>query len=323
MELIKIEDRRAAIKIEDRIVSFPWMGKEYTKLMKQTLENLGLNVHLPPKTTRKTINLGVKNSAEMMCFPYKVTLGNFIESLENGANTLLMWDSRGTCRLRHYHKLHEFTLNHLGYDGFEMYGISGKNLIGTLKKLSGKSRIDVIKEVYFNFPKKLKEYDAKKTRWSDEKPNIGIIGEIYSALDETINYGIENKIKSYGANPFNTVTLTDFIGDNLLFKKFIPFIKDEKKKYKIEASKYLNGKLGGHGFENIYNLLELVDKKVDGVVHLLPLTCMPETTIEPFVNQICKDNRVPLLRIPIDENNSEANLETRIETFVELIKMRK
>ena len=71
-----------------------------------------------------------------------------------------------------------------------------------------------------------------------------------------------------------------------------------------------------------YDYYELVDKNIGGVIHLLPMSCMPETSIEPFVNTICRDSNTPLLRIPIDENTAEANLETRLETFVELIKMR-
>ena len=309
--------------MKDRIISFPWMGKNYSKMIKQSLENLGLDVQLPPKTTAKTINLGVKNSSEMMCYPYKVTLGNFIEALDHGANTLLMWDSQGQCRLRHYHKIHEFTLRNMGFDNFEMYGINGRNIIKVLKKLSGRSITEVLSEIYFKLLKEVKEYDNAKTNWAKDKPNIGITGEIFCACDETINYGIEDKIRSYGANPFNTVTLTSFVGDNLFLKKFIPLWKDGKAKYRKEANNYLNGKLGGHGLENICEVLELVDKKVDGIIHLLPLTCMPEVTVEPFMNYICKENKIPLLRIPIDENNSEANLNTRLETFVDLIKMRK
>ena len=305
----------------DRIITFPWMGKGYSEMIKQSLESLGLNIQLPPKTTRRTINLGVKNSSEMMCYPYKVSLGNFIEALEEGANTLIMYDSRGQCRLRHYHKIQEFTLKNLGYDGFEMLGISGINLIKTLRKISGKSRLEILSKLYYKFPKELKVYDDEKTNWSNKEPNIGIIGEVFCACDETINYGIKDKIKYYGANPFNTVTLTDFFGNHILGKKFIPFIKDNK--YEKQADKYLNGKLGGHGYENICNLLEIIDKGINGVIHLLPLTCMPETTVEPFINHICRESNIPLLRIPIDENNSEANLNTRLETFIDLIKMRK
>ena len=89
--------------------TIPWMGKQYTELLGQTLTNLGLNIQLPPRTTDKTIQVGVRNTAEMVCFPLKPTLGNFVEALENGADTLLMYDSMGQCRLKHYWKIQEFT----------------------------------------------------------------------------------------------------------------------------------------------------------------------------------------------------------------------
>jgi predicted nucleotide-binding protein (sugar kinase/HSP70/actin superfamily) len=112
--------------------------------------------------------------------------------------------------------------------------------------------------------------------------------------------------------------LSSFIKESFLRKIHWP----SKNKYKKAAENYLNGELGGHGRQNIAHLLELVDNNIGGVIHLLPMSCMPETSIEPFVNEICRDSNTPLLRIPIDENTAEANLETRLETFVELIKMR-
>ena len=143
--------------------------------------------------------------------------------------------------------------------------------------------------------------------------------EIFTCCDERINYGIESKIYKLGAKPVNTVTLSGFIKSAFLKKIHWP---TKKRRYDKMAEKYFNGTLGGHGKQNIANLLELVDKNIGGVIHLLPMSCMPETSIEPFVNAICRDSNTPLLRIPIDENTAEANLETRLETFVELIKMR-
>jgi predicted nucleotide-binding protein (sugar kinase/HSP70/actin superfamily) len=162
--------------------------------------------------------------------------------------------------------------------------------------------------------------DEKKERWSRRKPNIGIIGEIFTCCDERINYGIEEKIYKLGAKPVNTVTLSSFIRESFFRKIHWP--TRDRKRYDKEAKKYFNGDLGGHGRENISHLLELVNNNIGGVIHLLPMSCMPETSIEPFVTAICRESNTPLLRIPIDENTAEANLETRLETFVELIKMR-
>jgi predicted nucleotide-binding protein (sugar kinase/HSP70/actin superfamily) len=89
---------------QSRKVTIPWMGNEYLKLLARSLTTLGIHVQLPPLTTDKTIQIGVRHTAEMVCFPLKPTLGNFVEALDNGADTLLMYDTRGQCRFRHYWK---------------------------------------------------------------------------------------------------------------------------------------------------------------------------------------------------------------------------
>ena len=116
--------------MKSKVITFPWLGK-YTEMIKESLENLGLKIQLPPKTTDKTIKLGVKNAAEMFCYPLKITIGNYIEALEHGADTLLMIDTRGICRLRHYHKVQESTLKRLGYK-FKMYKIRKYNFLSVL-----------------------------------------------------------------------------------------------------------------------------------------------------------------------------------------------
>lgn len=302
---------------QTRTVTLPWMGTAYSQLLARALSNLGLNVRMPPKTTDKTIQLGVRHTAEMVCFPLKPTLGNFIEALDSGADTLLMYDSGGQCRLRHYAKIHEFTLRSLGYE-FDMFNINFKNVLPTLKQLSGASYAAIARQL-LRFYRRAKHLDAAKTAFDPDRPNIGIIGEIFTCCDERINYGIERKIEKLGGKPVNTVTLSSFIRDSFVEKTHWP---TRRRKYEKQAAQYLNGTLGGHGRENIAGLLELIDRGIGGVIHLLPMSCMPETSVEPFITAICREHNVPLLRIPIDENTAEANLMTRLETFIELIKMR-
>jgi len=305
--------------MKKRVVSLPWMGAEYTHKIKKMLKSLDLEVILPEKSS-DSLKKGVQNSADMMCFPYKGVLANYINVLDRGANTLLMYDSCGECRLKHYYKIHEFTLKKMGYNAFEMYPISITNIVPTLKKLSNKPTVTIIKAVK-QLINDIKEVDNKKWQWSDSKINIGIIGEIYTCCDERVNYQIEKKIIGHGANPYNASNLSHFIAESIKEKFFVGNIG--KTQYKKAADKFLNGKLGGHGRENIYNLLWMHNKKVDGIIHLLPLSCMPEATIEPFINDICQERKIPLLRLPIDETNSEANVDTRVETFIELIKRKK
>lgn len=73
---------------EIRVFCFPRIGK-YTRVFYNLLEGLGLKVLPPPPITEQTVKLGVRYSADMMCYPFKITLGNFIEAIEGGANCLI------------------------------------------------------------------------------------------------------------------------------------------------------------------------------------------------------------------------------------------
>ena len=145
----------------------PWMGRDYIELLGRSLRNIGVNVQLPPATTDRTIQLGVRNTAEMVCFPLKPTLGNFIEALDNGADTLLMFDSKGQCRLRHYWKIQEFTLRNMGYE-FEMYNVNFSNILGLFSRLSGKTRLQILREI-LRFYGHVKKIDLKKLRWENDR----------------------------------------------------------------------------------------------------------------------------------------------------------
>jgi len=105
-------------KEKKRIVSFPHMGNIFIPVSAM-LKTMGANVYLPPSNNKDTLSLGTRYSAETVCLPYKMNLGNYIHALEAGANVLLMFQAPGTCRLGNYASMAESKLRELGYD-FEM-----------------------------------------------------------------------------------------------------------------------------------------------------------------------------------------------------------
>jgi predicted nucleotide-binding protein (sugar kinase/HSP70/actin superfamily) len=299
-----------------KIISFPYIGK-YTPFFKEFFENLGCQVILPPKITDKTIKIGTKYSSEMMCFPYKVTLGNFIEVLQvhPEIDYLTMYDSQGQCRFRHYYILQEQTLKKLGFKA-QMAVLNYKNIFKLPQTLNPElNKIQIIKEYWRAF-KKLKEL-SKRNLLKENMPNILIIGEIYTCVEPSINYGLEERLKKYGVNCINSVDLFSFVTES--FNKIFGF--GLRKRYLRKAKKYLNGPLGGHGIENIASLLEYIDKGIDGAIWLRPLTCMPETTVDPIIKHLCHEKDIPLLIFDIDESNFALNIETRLETFIEQVKL--
>ena len=103
--------------------------------LKSTAEMLNVSLVVPP-ITKRTLSLGTKHSPEFVCLPFKMILGTFIESLEQGADTLLMVTSFNACRMGYYAKVQERILKDLGYN-FQMPKIksSEKGLIGVLKAI--------------------------------------------------------------------------------------------------------------------------------------------------------------------------------------------
>ncbi len=139
------------MKIDEVVISFPHLGNYYipiTTLFKNIFKNAKILV--PPKMTKKTIELGEKYSPDFVCTPFKYNLGNFIESLELGANVLIQ--AGGGCRFGYYAEVQEKILKNLGYNfSFITLTEEGKiNLIKIYRKLKKiDSSISVKKISYF------------------------------------------------------------------------------------------------------------------------------------------------------------------------------
>ena len=119
-------------------VAFPHMGNVYIAWA-AALKKLGIDAIIPPKTSKKTLEMASKYSPESICLPYKTVLGNFLQAIENGADYVAMISSPGICRLGEYGQSIKNILKDLGhedkyielqlYDGFKgMYNFFTENL---------------------------------------------------------------------------------------------------------------------------------------------------------------------------------------------------
>ena len=137
--------------MNDKIISFPNLAN-YDVPIKFFLENLIPNASIKksPKMTKKTLELGSKNSPDFVCLPFKYNLGNFIETLENGANILIK--AGGGCRFGYYSELQNKILKDLGYK-FDFYSLTDDDVNGirsiykTISKIGGK--VSKLKYLYY------------------------------------------------------------------------------------------------------------------------------------------------------------------------------
>ncbi|MDI6600526.1 MAG: hypothetical protein QME46_01930 [Thermoanaerobacteraceae bacterium] len=96
-------------------LTYPHMGN-LGIILKALFEGLGGDVIVPPPITERTLSLGVQYSPEFACLPLKINVGNFIEALEMGADTILMLGGVGPCRFGYYGQVQREILKDLGYN---------------------------------------------------------------------------------------------------------------------------------------------------------------------------------------------------------------
>ncbi|EKD55961.1 MAG: hypothetical protein ACD_58C00326G0002 [uncultured bacterium] len=303
-------------------MTFPAMG-HYTEAFEFFASELGYKPIVPPKTTHETIKLGVRYSSDMVCFPFKSTLGNLIQGLDAGADTIFAIgvapnNKAATCRFTYYYHVQEQILRRLGYKFKMLFITDGRHIFSDIKKMNPSFGYLKTIKLLKNFYDKVKKIDEREYKFVKKDINIGLIGEVYTLWEPGINYDIVNKLHKMGVGVKMPLTLSWFLEQN------VPFLKEKISNYdKKEIQKYFPKKIGGHGYESISNTIRFAKNNFDGVIHLLPLSCMPETMVEMVIDFISEDYKIPVYRFPIDENRFEAGFDTRLETFIKLLKRNK
>ncbi|MDK2878364.1 MAG: hypothetical protein PWR06_1080 [Thermoanaerobacteraceae bacterium] len=351
-------------------VTFPHMGNIYIPL-KSFFESLGVEVVVPPPCSKKTLELGVKYSPEFACLPLKINLGNFIEALEDGADTIVMAGGIGPCRFGYYAEVQREILKDLGFE-FNMVVLeppkghllelihklimvtnkkkhtyrdileAGKLawekalLLDELDVLACKARpreastgaTDKCYKIAIEMIERTKETGKIKQVQKEIKmmfhdikttvnlPRIGIIGEIYTVLEPFVNLNIEKQLGEIGVEVYRSIYITDWIRHNLLPS----FIKPREHKMLLEMSKpYINCFIGGHGQETVAQVARFAGEGFNGVIQLLPFTCMPEIVAKSVLSSVSKHYSIPVMTLVLDEHAAEAGFRTRLEAFVDMI----
>jgi len=66
---------------------------------------------IPDSTNRETIKIGIKQSPEFVFFPFKATLGDFVNALKKVADILVMTIDCDSFRFGFYHAVQERLLH--------------------------------------------------------------------------------------------------------------------------------------------------------------------------------------------------------------------
>ncbi len=170
-------------------VTIPHMGN-LCICVKGMLEYLGIEVILPPPSSKRTLTLGTKYGPEFACMPLKLNLGNLIEAYELGADTIMMAGGCGPCRFGYYAQVEYAILKDLGCD-YNIVVLEPPEkhimeLTSRIRQITGKkSWWQVIQAIRFGYLKSRAVDDVEQLAFKI-RPREIILGETDRALKKAL-----------------------------------------------------------------------------------------------------------------------------------------
>lgn len=136
-------------------ITFPHMGNVHLAA-KALFDGLGIDYVIPPPISKLSLEIGSLHSPEEICLPFKIMIGNYIEAIEQGADTVILTGSCGPCRFGEYSEMQMNLLKKLGHKlDFIVIDTPGDigirelyNRINKISLNSSKSKYQQLKALY-------------------------------------------------------------------------------------------------------------------------------------------------------------------------------
>jgi predicted nucleotide-binding protein (sugar kinase/HSP70/actin superfamily) len=153
-------------------------------------------------------------------------------------------------------------------------------------------------------------------------PKVFLLGEFFVLLEPYINQDIEKILGEMGIEVERQIWFSEWL-EHVLKPSFLDKKESHRERCVRYAKKYMKRAVGGECIETIGDTVYAAKNGIDGVIHLLPFSCMPEIVSQNILNKVTKEEKIPVLSLVLDEQTGRAGYITRIEAFVELVKRKK
>lgn len=284
----------------------------YGNLWKNFFENIDCEVVISPTTNREIINNGIKYANDEMCLALKIYLGHvaylkdkcdyilvpridkYDVSNQTCTNFLAIYDivnNLFNCKLLNYNI--DVKRKETDFVGLVEIGkflrVSTSNAIRGYNKALERTNIIKTKDIIIN-TKKLESNNTK----------ILIVSHPYIMYDQYFGMPIIKMLKNAGieiiySDKFDT-SKTNELAKNISNTLYWKFNREE---------------LGA---------IELVKNKIDGVIFMSSFPCGPDSLANELAMRRIK---LPYLNIIIDDIDSLTGIETRIESFIDILNVKK
>ena len=145
----------------------------------------------------------------------------------------------------------------------------------------------------------------------DNPIRIGIVGEMFTAIDERSNLGLDEKLVHMGVEAHRMLNLTN------------RFIRYNEPNLRVGCSAYATYDMGPTSTLTIAAAHKYAQEGFDGIIHAKSSGCTPEIDCVPVLQRISADFRIPTLYLTYDSQTSDTGLDTRLEAFYDMLAMKK
>jgi len=260
---------------------------------------------ISPETNKEIMDLGIKYSTDEMCLSLKNYIGH-VAYLKDKCDYILIprIDNYGldnqTCTnfLSCYDIINNmFNINILNYNINLINSETEEKAFISIGKKLGISRMESSNAyLYAKIKNRLLRKEKILTNLKKLKSNkkkVLIVGHSYNMYDNLIGKPIIEILKEFDI---------EIIYSDLFFDK-------------DESKKYTKGLYWKYSKESISSISKCIDK-IDGIIFLSVFPCGLDSLVNELV--IRKINK-PYINLVIDDIESSGGIETRIESFIDII----
>ncbi|NLK00927.1 MAG: 2-hydroxyglutaryl-CoA dehydratase [Clostridia bacterium] len=135
--------------------------------------------------------------------------------------------------------------------------------------------------------------------------NIAVLGYPYQVYDTYISADIVGNLRKMGVRVWSM--------------EMVPY--STLKKYAGKLKKKLFWHLSNRVIWANYHYLN--QPQIDGVIHVSAFACGPDAMVDKIMELECKQRNFPFLNITVDEHTGEGGVLTRLEAFLDMIRLRR
>lgn len=285
----------------------------YKELWETFFKELGCEIITSEDTNRKILEDGIKYSIDESCLPSKIFMGH-VYSLIGKCDYILIprivsygYDNDVCVKFNAFYDIANNTFENVNILDYSINVMEGekeqKGFIKMGEKL-GKSYFHCLiaykkAKMAQSLSDQLKSKLQVKVLESNQMKLL-IVSHPYITYDRLIGYPITEYIKKLGGLPI----YADLIN----------------KKESLQRSKEISDSLYWIYNKELIGAIKLLEDKIDGIILLTAFPCGPDSLVNELI--IRKSKKLPTINIIVDELQGEAGLQTRIESFMDIIQER-